>query len=55
MSQLSQTIRFLVANDMLESVELTPGQAEEEEKERNKVVVVGEAGNVAGIDQEPGV
>lgn len=35
---MSQTIRFLVANNMLEGVELTPGQAEDEERERNKVV-----------------
>ncbi|OXG97763.1 hypothetical protein C369_07412, partial [Cryptococcus neoformans A5-35-17] len=41
-SQLSQTIRFLVANDMLRNVELHPGQAEDEERERNKVTVVGE-------------
>jgi len=40
LSQLSQTIRFLVANNMLENVELAPGQAEDEEKERNKVVEV---------------
>jgi len=40
LSQLSQTIRFLVANNMLDNVELTPGQAEDEEKERNKVVEV---------------
>lgn len=37
MSQLTQTIRFLVANNMLEGVELTPGQAEEEERERTKI------------------
>jgi len=42
LSQLSQTIRFLVANNMLENVELTPGQAEDEEKEKNKVVEVPE-------------
>ncbi len=40
LSQLSQTIRFLVANDMLEGVELRPGQAEEQERERRKVVVI---------------
>ncbi|ORY28620.1 hypothetical protein BCR39DRAFT_199676 [Naematelia encephala] len=40
LSQLSQTIRFLVANDMLQDVELRPGEAEERERERNKVVVV---------------
>lgn len=42
LSQLSQTIRFLVANNMLENVELRPGQAEDEEKEKNKVVEVPE-------------
>ncbi|WVQ85281.1 hypothetical protein IAT38_007446 [Cryptococcus sp. DSM 104549] len=41
-SQLSQTIRFLVANDMLEGVELKPGDAEAQERERNKVAVVSE-------------
>ncbi|KAK8865733.1 hypothetical protein IAR55_000879 [Kwoniella newhampshirensis] len=40
LSQLSQTIRFLVANDMLDGVELKPGDAEAEGKERNKVVEV---------------
>ncbi|OXG34850.1 hypothetical protein C359_06307 [Cryptococcus neoformans Bt120] len=40
LSQISQTIRFLVANDMLQNVEIRPGQAEEEEKARNKVVLL---------------
>jgi hypothetical protein len=38
---------------MLEGVELTPGQAEDEERERNKVVPVdGEASDISG---EPAV
>jgi hypothetical protein len=40
LSQLSQTIRFLVANDMLQNVELVPGQAENLERDKNKVVVL---------------
>lgn len=40
LSQLTQTIRFLVANDMLHGVELKPGEAEEEERKRNLVQVV---------------
>ncbi|WWC60467.1 uncharacterized protein I303_103040 [Kwoniella dejecticola CBS 10117] len=36
-SQISQTIRFLVANDMLDGVELKPGDAQKEEEEKNKV------------------
>ncbi|WWC87988.1 uncharacterized protein L201_002890 [Kwoniella dendrophila CBS 6074] len=36
-SQISQTIRFLVANDMLEGVELNPGDAKLQEDEKNKV------------------
>ncbi|GMK60029.1 hypothetical protein CspeluHIS016_0902460 [Cutaneotrichosporon spelunceum] len=45
LSQLSQTIRFLVANDMLRGVEVRAGQAEEEKREREKIVVVeGEGG-----------
>jgi hypothetical protein len=38
LSQLSQTIRFLVANDMLQGVELRPGQAEEQEKDKHKII-----------------
>ncbi|BEI87042.1 hypothetical protein CcaverHIS002_0703880 [Cutaneotrichosporon cavernicola] len=44
LSQLSQTIRFLVANDMLHRVEVRAGQAEEERQEREKIVVVEEGG-----------
>lgn len=40
LSQLSQTIRFLVANNMLEGVELYPGEAEERERKRKAVEVV---------------
>ncbi|WVR05701.1 hypothetical protein IAU60_002725 [Kwoniella sp. DSM 27419] len=40
-SQLSQTIRFLVANDFLRGVELKPGDADAEEREKTKVVPVG--------------
>ncbi|WVW80311.1 hypothetical protein I302_102290 [Kwoniella bestiolae CBS 10118] len=36
-SQLSQTIRFLVANNMLEGVELNPGDAQAQEDEKNKI------------------
>lgn len=48
LSQLTQTIRFLVANDMLQGVEAQPGEAEERERERNKIVevhVAAEAGD----------
>lgn len=41
LSQLTQTIRFLVANDMLENVELEPGDAEEESRRRALVQEVG--------------
>ncbi|WVQ71103.1 hypothetical protein IAR50_000628 [Cryptococcus sp. DSM 104548] len=50
-SQLSQTIRFLVANDMLRNVELRPGQAEDEEREKIKVVVVGD-GETPNTDEK---
>lgn len=39
---MTQTIRFLVANDMLRGVEVRPGQAEEEERERTKIAVLPE-------------
>ncbi|KAF8332376.1 uncharacterized protein EI90DRAFT_3122862 [Cantharellus anzutake] len=39
-SNVSQAIRFLVANDFLRGVELKPGQAEEEQRSRSKVVVL---------------
>lgn len=38
LSQLTQTIRFLAANDMLRNVEMVPGQAEEMEKKVQFVV-----------------
>ena len=40
LSQLSQSIRFLVANDLLEGVELRPGEAEELHQEKRKVIVL---------------
>ena len=49
---MTQTIRFLVANDMLQGVELNPGDAEQQEKEQNKIEVVEEGGDV-GIVAEP--
>jgi hypothetical protein len=44
LSQLTQTIRFLAANDMLRNVETRPGQAAEQAAEREKVVLVEEVG-----------
>ncbi|WWD05564.1 hypothetical protein V865_003644 [Kwoniella europaea PYCC6329] len=41
-SQLSQTIRFLVANNMLEGVELNPGDAQAQDDEKNKITEVEE-------------
>ncbi|OCF56578.1 hypothetical protein L486_05429 [Kwoniella mangroviensis CBS 10435] len=41
-SQLSQTIRFLVANNMLEGVELNPGDAQAQEDEKNKITEIEE-------------
>lgn len=52
LSQLTQTIRFLVANDMLKDVELKVGQAEEQERERNKIIVVEERSMTQGVDEE---
>jgi len=49
LSQLTQTIRFLVANDMLQGVELNPGDAEEQAKEKNRIEVV-EAGDVEMVE-----
>lgn len=46
LSQLNQTIRFLVANDMLDGVELKPGDAEQQAKDQSKVMVI-EEGDVA--------
>lgn len=43
LSQLTQTIRFLVANDMLQGVELRPGEAEDQEKEKNRIGLVDDA------------
>jgi Tfp pilus assembly protein PilV len=46
LSQLTQTIRFLVANDMLQGVELNPGDAEEQAREAGKISMVVEGGDV---------
>lgn len=40
LSQLTQTIRFLVANDMLQGVELAVGDAEEREAQRRRITVL---------------
>ncbi|XAO23471.1 hypothetical protein I312_102249 [Cryptococcus bacillisporus CA1280] len=53
LSQISQTIRFLVANNMLQDVEIRPGQAEEEEKARNKVVLLDGSNDNEAIDKNP--
>jgi hypothetical protein len=53
LSQLTQTIRFLVANDMLQGVELNPGDAEEQAKEKNRIEVV-EAGDVETVEEVNG-
>jgi len=45
LSQLTQTIRFLVANDMLRGVELNPGDAEAQQKERSRISVVEDRGD----------
>jgi hypothetical protein len=47
LSQLTQTIRFLVANDMLDNVELKPGDADEEKRRQGLVQEV-----VTGDDAE---
>lgn len=41
MSNLSQAIRFIVANDCLRNVELKPGDAEDERRKNEKVRIVG--------------
>ena len=41
LSNLSQAIRFIVANDCLRDVELKPGDAEDERRKNEKVLVVG--------------
>jgi hypothetical protein len=43
-SNLSQAVRFLVANDCLEGVELKPGEAEETEASKKIIVVTNENG-----------
>jgi len=53
LSQLTQTIRFLVANDMLQGVELNPGEAEEQAKEKSRIEVV-EAGDVEMLEEVNG-
>lgn len=47
LSQLTQTVRFLVANDMLRGVETRAGEAEEQRLERERIMVV-EEGNEGG-------
>lgn len=42
LSQLTQAIRFLAANDFLQGVEAYAGEADERERDRNKITVVGE-------------
>lgn len=42
LSQLTQAIRFLAANDFLQGVEAYAGEADERERDRNKIIVVGE-------------
>jgi hypothetical protein len=41
LSNLSQAIRFIVANDCLRNVELKPGDAEDQRRENEKVRIVG--------------
>jgi len=53
LSQLTQTIRFLVANNMLQGVELNPGEAEEQAKEKNRIEVV-ESGDVEMVAEDDG-
>jgi hypothetical protein len=50
LSQLTQTIRFLVANDMLENVELKPGDAEEESRRWALVQEVGTGTGTGSAD-----
>ena len=54
LSQLTQTIRFLVANDMLENVELKPGDAEEARRRREMVQEVGGTGDTEAGQSEDG-
>lgn len=44
LSQLTQTIRFLAANDFLQGVERYAGEADEKEKAKSKITVVGGGG-----------
>ncbi|KAL7421022.1 hypothetical protein Q5752_003906 [Cryptotrichosporon argae] len=48
LSQLSQTIRFLVANDFLRGVEAAPGEADEERRKRDMIIELPEVGGVVG-------
>lgn len=51
LSQLTQAIRFLAANDFLQGVEAYAGEADERERDRNKITVVGENETLAA--EEP--
>ncbi|OCF45273.1 hypothetical protein I317_00795 [Kwoniella heveanensis CBS 569] len=54
-SMLGSTIRFLVANDFLRGVELKVGDAEDQARERNKVVEQPQADNLeVGLKEEKG-
>lgn len=52
LSQLTQTIRFLVANDMLQGVELNPGEAEEQARARTKVTLVEDQTKVTLVEDD---
>lgn len=51
LSNLSQAIRFIVANDCLKDVELKPGDAEEERRKAERVVEIGSEGSSQGDDR----
>lgn len=52
LSNLSQAIRFIVANDCLKDVELKPGDAEEERRKAERVVEIGIEGSYASQADE---
>lgn len=53
LSQLTQAIRFLAANDFLQGVEAYAGEADERERDRNKITVVGESSEVLEAGEGP--
>lgn len=53
LSNLSQAIRFIVANDCLKNVEMKPGDAEEERLRKERVVVLKEGGD-RNVEAEEG-